>query len=197
MEDVTALLPEGKYFEAVNEVIERCSKEMGMQSARVASEFSKEKQRLAIVEQIRKAGMVIADISGRNPHVLYEVGIAHALGRKVVLLANHGEDFPFDRSSHRTIIYAGNLDLLRQELLLVFRGEEGSPGEKGGGGKTARDKFEELFGSILKAHHHSHKGKVEMENETTFVLLNQDMELALVQDLARKARELGMRIKLM
>jgi len=49
MEDVTALLPEGKYFEAVNEVIERCSKEMGMQSARVASEFSKEKQRLAIV----------------------------------------------------------------------------------------------------------------------------------------------------
>jgi chorismate synthase len=61
----------------------------------------------------------------------------------------------------------------------------------------ARRLFESKFGEILAAHHHQHRGSIELENETTFVLLNQDMDLALVQDLSRRARELGLRLKLM
>jgi hypothetical protein len=36
-----------------------------------------------------------------------------------------------------------------------------------------------------------------MENPTTFVLFDQNMDLALVQELARHAREKGFRLKLM
>jgi nucleoside 2-deoxyribosyltransferase len=35
---------------------------------------------------IRDADLIIADCSGRNPNVFYELGIAHALGKKVILI---------------------------------------------------------------------------------------------------------------
>ena len=37
-------------------------------------------------EQIRGAHILIADISGANPNVLYEVGLAHAYGKPVLFL---------------------------------------------------------------------------------------------------------------
>lgn len=39
-----------------------------------------------IVNYIRNADIIIADCSGRNPNVFYELGIAHTLGRKVILI---------------------------------------------------------------------------------------------------------------
>jgi hypothetical protein len=36
---------------------------------------------------IDKADLVIADLSGQNPNVFYEVGIAHTLGKPVLLLS--------------------------------------------------------------------------------------------------------------
>jgi nucleoside 2-deoxyribosyltransferase len=38
---------------------------------------------------IATADLVIADLSGQNPNVFYEVGIAHTLGKPVLLLARH------------------------------------------------------------------------------------------------------------
>ena len=35
---------------------------------------------------IRNADVIIADCSGRNPNVFYELGIAHAYGKKVILI---------------------------------------------------------------------------------------------------------------
>jgi chorismate synthase len=66
-----------------------------------------------------------------------------------------------------------------------------------GAAPDPRRLFKSKFGDILSAHHHQHRGEIQMENETTFVLLNQDMDLALVQDLSRRAREIGFRLKLM
>ena len=40
--------------------------------------------------------IVIADCTGRNPNVFYEIGIAHTLGKPVVLLAQNADDVPFD-----------------------------------------------------------------------------------------------------
>lgn len=61
---------------------------------------------------LAKSGMVLADISGLNHNVVYEIGAAHALGKRVILLqdtprqrvpANAGNvRWPYDsRPSHR------------------------------------------------------------------------------------------------
>lgn len=49
-----------------------------------------------IFNQISKADVIVADMTGRNPNVYYEVGYAHALGKIVLLLTQNTEDIPFD-----------------------------------------------------------------------------------------------------
>ncbi len=58
-------------------------------------------------ERIFDAPVVIADISGTNPNVFYELGVAHRAGRKTVTVAR--EDFmdrvPFDIAQYRILVY--------------------------------------------------------------------------------------------
>ncbi|HZF14037.1 MAG TPA: hypothetical protein VFE33_35025 [Thermoanaerobaculia bacterium] len=51
------------------------------------------------------ADVVVADLTGRNANVLYEVGIAHALAKPVILLAQSDADIPFDLRTRRVVIY--------------------------------------------------------------------------------------------
>ncbi|MCH7994731.1 MAG: hypothetical protein IIB57_09840, partial [Planctomycetes bacterium] len=44
-----------------------------------------------IYNQIAKADIVIADMTGRNANVFYEVGYAHALGKRTILLTRKAE----------------------------------------------------------------------------------------------------------
>lgn len=71
-------------------------------------------------EFIQKAEIVIADLTGRNPNVLYELGLCHALWKKVVMIAQSIEDLPFDLRHFRAIIYKHTLrgaDELRENLV--------------------------------------------------------------------------------
>ncbi len=66
--------------------------------------------------QIAAADVVVAEMTGRNPNVFYEVGYAHALGKRVVLLTRDAADIPFDLHPFPHIVYAGGLALLKREL---------------------------------------------------------------------------------
>lgn len=72
-----------------------------------------------IWEYIQKAEVIVADLTGRNPNVLYELGLCHALWKKVILLAQRLDDIPFDLKHFRVIIYEHTLegaDILSKEL---------------------------------------------------------------------------------
>ena len=70
-----------------------------------------------IWESICVAKLVIADVTGRNANVFYELGIAHTLGRKCVVLTQDSKDVPFDISARRYIHYEPTkLVLLRTSL---------------------------------------------------------------------------------
>lgn len=56
-------------------------------------------------EGIYGAKLVIADCTGRNPNVFYEIGIAHTLGKPVILIAQSADDVPSDLRSIRYINY--------------------------------------------------------------------------------------------
>ena len=60
-----------------------------------------------IFATIMQSGVVVSDISGMNPNVLYETGLAHARNRSVILITQDSE-FPFDIESYRIIKYHPN-----------------------------------------------------------------------------------------
>ncbi len=67
--------------------------------------------------QINKADVVVADMTGRNPNVFYEVGYAHALGKIVLLLTQSVADIPFDLQHHQHTVYEGSIETLRNVLV--------------------------------------------------------------------------------
>ena len=48
---------------------------------------------------------IIADCTGRNPNVFYEMGIAHTIGKRIILITQDEEDVPFDIRAIRFIKY--------------------------------------------------------------------------------------------
>lgn len=62
-------------------------------------------------EAIRTYDAVLADTSGANPNVCYEVGFAHALKRPTILICRKGEQLPFDLQGTNHLMYRNILDL--------------------------------------------------------------------------------------
>ena len=54
---------------------------------------------------INEASVILADVTGRNPNVMYEVGICHTLGKNVVLLTQNPSDIPTDFQRFRHTAY--------------------------------------------------------------------------------------------
>lgn len=66
---------------------------------------------------IMESQFVIADITGNNANVFYELGMAHAIGTPVIVLAQDADKVPFDLKSRRILIYeADKLDELEKGL---------------------------------------------------------------------------------
>jgi hypothetical protein len=70
-----------------------------------------------IFNQISKADAIVADMTGRNPNVFYEVGYAHALGKVVLLLTKNASDIPFDLKHRPHTVYEGKIEALRTALV--------------------------------------------------------------------------------
>jgi hypothetical protein len=73
----------------------------------------------SIIESIFKADIIIADLTGNNPNVFYELGVAHAVSNKTIMLTQDIQNAPFDIKSYRIIQYeqsVGGAHLLREKL---------------------------------------------------------------------------------
>ena len=63
-----------------------------------------------VVSLIDKSRVVICDCTGRNANVFYEIGIAHTLGREVILITQNEADIPFDLRHLRYVKYLNNAE---------------------------------------------------------------------------------------
>lgn len=67
----------------------------------------------AIVNDIwaltQQARIILADLSGKNPNVFYELGMAHAIAKPAILITETMDDVPFDLRSLRVIVYDKNV----------------------------------------------------------------------------------------
>lgn len=57
------------------------------------------------IRSIANADICVADVTGRNPNVSYELGMAHALRKPVLIIAQDAKDIPFDYKHLRALIY--------------------------------------------------------------------------------------------
>ena len=59
---------------------------------------------------VTESKVIVADITGRNPNVMYELGLAHALKKDVIILTQREDDIPFDLRVYRCLVYENNSD---------------------------------------------------------------------------------------
>ena len=96
--------------------IKETAKNLGILAERVDEQIFRENILERIYRQIDSADLIIADMTGKNPNVFYEVGYAHAKGKLVILLTSDADDIPFDLKHRRHIVYGRSLSILRQRL---------------------------------------------------------------------------------
>jgi hypothetical protein len=78
----------------------------GLRSVRADDEiFATGKIIDQVWDGITSAKVLVAELTGRNPNVFYELGLAHALSKPVVLVSSNQEDVPFDLQHIRVIYY--------------------------------------------------------------------------------------------
>lgn len=65
---------------------------------------------LQIARQLGSSDVVIADLTGLNANVMYELGVRQGLGRPFILMAEQGQNLPFDLLDLRTIFYELSLE---------------------------------------------------------------------------------------
>ncbi|MCC4766361.1 hypothetical protein FXW07_06960 [Methanosarcina sp. DH1] len=117
---VFVLMPFNEDFDDIYKLgIKEAAKEVGAYAERVDEQIFTEGILERIFNQISKADVIVADMTGRNPNVFYEVGYAHALGKIVLLLTQKADDIPFDLKHKQHIIYGNGgskIQSLRSEL---------------------------------------------------------------------------------
>ncbi len=73
---------------------------------------------------INEARMIIADLSEKNPNVFYELGVAHTVGKKVIMITrDRDQPFPFDVGGIKGIkyVYPKEMDKFEKKLESVIR----------------------------------------------------------------------------
>jgi hypothetical protein len=100
------MMPFGEWFDRYyQEIYVPAIKEAGFEPVRADELFTTGSVVEQIWEQIEKTKLLLADLTGKNPNVFYELGLAHAARKPVVFTAGALDDVPFDLRHLRVIIY--------------------------------------------------------------------------------------------
>ncbi|WP_461453572.1 hypothetical protein [Mucilaginibacter sp.] len=95
--------PLGEYY---SKIYEPAIEKAGLKAVRADDDiFGTGKIIDQIWNGINSAKVLIAELTSRNPNVYYELGLAHALKKPVVLICSNEQDVPFDLKHIRVIYY--------------------------------------------------------------------------------------------
>jgi hypothetical protein len=100
------MMPFGSWFDRYyQEIYVPAIKEAGLEPVRADELFSTGSVVEQIWEQIGKARVLLADLTGKNANVFYELGLCHAAKKPVVFTSAAVDDVPFDLRHLRVIVY--------------------------------------------------------------------------------------------
>ena len=115
------LAPAGEGFFPVREVAEKVAGRNGIRLIQVnADEGFQEFVPREVLEAVRRSDMVIGDITGLLPNVLFELGAAHALRKELLIVAQKAENIPLDLASQRVVFYKPGSDQVQLESFMDY-----------------------------------------------------------------------------
>jgi hypothetical protein len=104
--DIFVVMPFLKNLKPVyDDHIRNTAQKMNLTVSRGDDFFTAQSIIADIWNAINSCRIVIADCTGRNPNVFYEIGMAHTLGKPVILISQSKDDIPFDIQHIRYLIY--------------------------------------------------------------------------------------------
>ncbi len=122
---VFVLMPFAEEHQAIyEEAVKKTVEESGLICKRVDDFFKPIPIMKDVKRGIHDAALIIADLSGKNPNVFYEVGMAHAQGKTPVLLTQDMDNVPPKLRDVRCIVYENGFDgaeKLKQVLTKTIR----------------------------------------------------------------------------
>jgi hypothetical protein len=119
--------------QVLKHIISPAAKECGYESIRADTISEPGMITSQVIQHLLDDPLVIADLTGRNPNVYYELAIRHAVRQACVQLIQIGEPIPFDVAQSRTIqVDHHDLDSAarcREELIRQIQSVEKDPSD--------------------------------------------------------------------
>jgi hypothetical protein len=96
---------DGLFQSQYERVIRPAVEAAGLTCVRGDEVFSRPHVMSDIWDALRRCRVVIAELSGRNANVFYELGLAHAVGKPAIIITRSETDVPFDLKALRYVYY--------------------------------------------------------------------------------------------
>ncbi len=103
------IMPFGSFFDSYyNDIYKKAIEEVGLIPKRADDLYRSSTIVQDIWNYTKAAKVILADLTGKNPNVFYELGLAHALAKPAILITNTIEDVPFDLRALRVLTFDKN-----------------------------------------------------------------------------------------
>ena len=124
----TATCTEAEWLEIYENVFVPAVEGAGYQCQRAAPSVGS--LIVSIVEKLRFANIVLADVTDRNPNVFYELGVRHALSKRTIITAQSTDHIPSDLRGYWHLVYGtspGKVSAFRKDLARIISEIEAAP----------------------------------------------------------------------
>lgn len=111
---ISAMMPFDMTFDKVYDSLLMAAEAVGLRCRRADDIWENASVIQDVVSLIDRSKIVVCDCTDRNPNVFYEIGVAHTLGRDVILITQKDSDIPFDLRHLRYVRYLNNAQGLRK-----------------------------------------------------------------------------------
>src|SRR2546430_17675107 len=110
MKTCFSIMPFKDGFEEIDRIVGEVAAECGLEYVRGDRRHQPGSILPQILHDIQRAAVVVADITGNNPNVLYELGIAHQIKgpERVVIITQPSVNSPYDIHEFRQLTYKHN-----------------------------------------------------------------------------------------
>ena len=103
---VFVLMPFDPEFDSIYDEVIKSSLELAGLSVKRADDIQNQRNILRdVFDGIVNSDLIVADLTNLNPNVFYELAIAHAFRKPVILITQNMDEVPFDLQPYRLIQY--------------------------------------------------------------------------------------------